>query len=113
MAHIHLSTVLVILGVIAFINVFFGYWRANTRRLSKQWLLAIHIPVPISIILRMSFLGWSWPLLPAFVGAFAIGQFAGGQIRKALKRQKVELTSFMALDFFKVCVGLGKSLVSS
>jgi hypothetical protein len=100
-----------ILSSVAFINGFFGYWRSNVRRLSPQWLLAIHIPVPIAIALRLVFLGWSWVLLPAFVAAFAIGQFGGGQVRRLLRRAQVRLTSFLPLDAFRASMFFGKSLV--
>ena len=101
MALVGLKTIAVLI-VVALINVFFGYWRSNTARFSKEWMLAIHIPVPIAIILRLSFLGWNWLLLPAFVGAFAIGQFAGGQVRRLLQKQRRKLTSFLLLDLFRV-----------
>ncbi len=102
-----------ILSSVAFINVFFGYWRSNVRRLSPQWLLAVHIPVPIAIALRLIFLGWSWVLLPAFVAAFAIGQFGGGQIRRLLKKAQVRLTSCLPVDAFRASIFFGKSLVRS
>jgi hypothetical protein len=101
---------IIILIVIAVINIFFGYWRSNTRKLTFQWILAIHVPVPIAIILRLSFLGWNWMLLPAFIGAFALGQFIGGQLRKVFKKLRVDLTSFLILDVIRVVGGLKKSL---
>lgn len=62
--------------------------------------MAIHIPVPIAIILRLVFLGWNWFFLPIFVGAFAIGQFSGGQFRTVLKKQGIPLTSVLIVDVF-------------
>ena len=107
MSSLSLAAVIV-LAVVLLINVFFGYWRSNTKRLSPQWIMAIHIPVPFSIVLRLLFLGWSWLLLPAFVAAFALGQFIGGQLRKVLKRERVKQTSFLALDVFRVIRSAGK-----
>ncbi len=104
MSSISVATIPV-LSSVAFINVFFGYWRSNVRRLSPQWILAIHIPVPIAIGLRLAFLGWSWALVPAFVVAYAIGQFGGGQMRRLLRRARVRLTSFLVLDLFRASVG--------
>ena len=101
---------IIILIVIAVINIFFGYWRSNTRKLTLQWILAIHIPVPIAIVLRLSFLGWNWMLLPAFIGVFALGQFTGGLLRKVFKKLKVDLTSFLILDAIRVVGGSRKSL---
>jgi hypothetical protein len=61
------------------VNIPFGYWRASVPKKSKQWFLAIHIPVPIVIALRLvsgiGFALWSYPLM---VGAFFLGQLAGG-----------------------------------
>lgn len=50
------------------INIFFGYWRANTRKLSLQWIAAIHVPVPIAIDKRFLLLGWDWVLIPNLRG---------------------------------------------
>jgi len=95
-------TTIIILIAIALINLFFGYWRAATRRLSLQWILAIHIPVPVAILLRLSFLGWSWLMLPTFVAAFAIGQYSGSLVRIVLKKQPVQLTSFLMVDLLRI-----------
>jgi hypothetical protein len=64
-------------------------------------MMSIHIPVPIAIILRLSFFGWNWFLLPAFVAAFTVGQLSGGQLRKELKKQPIQLTSFLIIDAFR------------
>ena len=81
------------------INIFFGYWRANTKRFTLQWILAIHIPVPIAIGLRLALLGWNWYLLPAFVLDYAAGQFLGSKIRAWMgKQDDVQLTSFLPGD---------------
>ena len=90
--------VLVILSIFL-INVLFGYWRANTKKLSVQWMMSIHVPVPITIALRLSLLGWSWTLLPAFVAAFAAGQYAGGKLRCYFAgREHTRLTSCLVVD---------------
>ncbi len=102
-----------VLSSVALINVFFGYWRSNVKKLSFPWILAVHIPVPISIALRLAFLGWSWLLLPAFVAAFAIGQFSGGQLRRLLKKARVQLTSFLATDVYRAAPYLAKSISES
>jgi len=96
-------TILLVLICIFLINIPFGYWRSNTRRLSIQWLLAIHIPVPIAIGLRLSLIGWSWILLPAFVAAFAAGQYTGGKIRHHLaKQQHLQISSCLVIDLVRV-----------
>ena len=63
------------------INIPFGYWRARVRRFSPQWLLAIHIPIPMVITCRYLFgLGWQLITFPLFFGAFFAGQFVGGKL---------------------------------
>ncbi len=36
-----------------FINIPSGYWRAGVKNFSLQWFWAVHIPVPIIILLRI------------------------------------------------------------
>ena len=94
-----------VLAAIILINLFFGYWRSNTKKLSLQWIMAVHIPVPVAIGLRFAFFGWSWLLLPAFVGAYTLGQFTGGRLRRLLaKREKIQLGSFLPKDLISVLV---------
>ncbi|MEN8155495.1 MAG: hypothetical protein ABFS10_00970 [Bacteroidota bacterium] len=70
--------------IVFLINLPFGYWRANTKRFSAQWFLAIHIPVPMVIALRIfSDIGFGFTTYPVLVGAFFLGQFSGGLVRKA------------------------------
>ncbi len=68
------------------LNLPFGYFRANEEKLSKRWFLAIHLPVPFVIALRiLSGLGWQFITFPVMIGAFFGGQLAGGwflQFRK-------------------------------
>ena len=67
------------------VNIPFGYWRARVRRFSPQWLLAIHLPIPIVVSCRY-FLGIGWQLInfPLFIGAFKAGQFAGGMLQRLI-----------------------------
>jgi hypothetical protein len=68
------------------INLPFGYWRASVRKLSRQWFLAVHLPVPLVIALRIySGLGWKLMSLPVLVGAFFLGQFVGGRLRNIIQ----------------------------
>ena len=69
-------------AVIAAMNVPFGYWRAAVRKFSVPWFLAVHVPVPLAIGLRLaSGLGWRLVTLPLFVAAFFSGQMVGGRVR--------------------------------
>jgi hypothetical protein len=64
------------------INLPFGYWRASMKKFSTQWFLAVHLPVPLVIALRIfSGLGWKLISFPVLVGAFFLGQFVGGKVR--------------------------------
>jgi hypothetical protein len=76
---------------VAALNVPFGFWRAGTRRFTLPWFLAVHVPVPIVVGLRIAIgLGWRLSTLPLFVSAFFAGQFLGGRIHRAwARRQRV------------------------
>ncbi|MET0626106.1 MAG: hypothetical protein ABW250_24440 [Pyrinomonadaceae bacterium] len=64
------------------LNLPFGYWRASSKKFGRQWMLAVHLPVPLVIALRIfSGLGWKLMSLPVLVGAFFLGQFVGGKVR--------------------------------
>jgi hypothetical protein len=92
----------VLLTVFA-LNIVFGYWRSNTRRFALQWFMAVHIPVPLSIGLRVWFLGWSWFIVRLFVAAFFAGQYIGGMTRRHLNKLHPGcLGSFLLLDVVKV-----------
>lgn len=68
------------------INLPFGYWRASVRRLSTQWFLAVHLPVPLVIALRIfSGLGFQLISFPILIGAFFLGQFVGGKVRHLIE----------------------------
>ena len=61
------------------LNLPFGIWRARSRKFSRSWFLAVHVPVPGVIALRIfSGLGWRFVTFPVLVGAFFAGQFLGG-----------------------------------
>jgi hypothetical protein len=68
------------------INLPFGYWRASVRKLSRQWFLAVHIPVPLVIALRVfSGLGFQLVSFPVMIGGFFLGQFVGGKVRHLIE----------------------------
>ncbi|MCB0750038.1 MAG: hypothetical protein KDC52_01045, partial [Ignavibacteriae bacterium] len=39
--------------IVFIINLPFGYWRSTVPKFSLKWFLAIHLPVPIIILLRI------------------------------------------------------------
>lgn len=64
------------------LNLPFGYWRAGTRKFSWGWILAIHLPVPLVVLLRIySGLGWQLVSFPVLIGAFFLGQACGARLR--------------------------------
>ncbi len=68
------------------VNLPFGYWRASVPKMSGRWFLAVHIPVPLVVALRIfSGLGWKWMSFPVLVGAFFLGQFVGGRLRNIIQ----------------------------
>jgi len=76
-----LGVMLWIVGLFIFVlNLPLGYWRARVQRFSAQWILAIHLPVPIVVACRIySGLGWHVTTFPVMIGAFFLGQFVGGK----------------------------------
>jgi len=78
----HLHHPLTVAALVAVLNVPFGFWRAGTTKFSLPWFLAVHVPVPLAIGLRLAAgLGWRLTTLPLFVAAFFTGQFLGGRLR--------------------------------
>ena len=68
-------------GIVFAMNLPFGFWRSRVRKFSWQWILAIHLPVPIIVALRIySGLGFHLISFPVLIGAFCLGQYAGGKL---------------------------------
>ncbi|HID43526.1 MAG TPA: hypothetical protein EYP30_07120 [Archaeoglobaceae archaeon] len=73
--------------IVFLLNLPFGYWRANTKKFSREWFLSIHVPIPFVVAIRiLSGLGWRLVTFPVLVGAFFTGQFLGGKIYGLKKR---------------------------
>jgi hypothetical protein len=90
------------IGVFLF-NIPFGYWRANVRKYTLQWVLAIHIPVPFIIIYRFnSNIGFHWSTYIFFVAAFFLGQLTGGKIYEWRRKMlKSPITSCLFMDVYR------------
>jgi hypothetical protein len=58
------------------ITVPFGAYRSTVRRLSAQWFLAIHLPVPLILLLRLAS-GHTSRIIPLLVVAAVVGQLLG------------------------------------
>lgn len=101
MSNMNLLSVAIIVFIL---NVPFGYWRANTRKFSRQWFLSVHIPVPIIIALRIfAGLGWRFITFLILIGVFFLGQFLGGMLRLFFaKYMRAQITSCLFLDLVKI-----------
>ncbi len=58
------------------LNLPFGAWRSATRRFSKLWFLAVHLPVPVVLLARVA-TDLSARLIPVLVVAAVAGQVLG------------------------------------
>ncbi len=83
-------------AVIVFFLAFpFGFWRAKSRFKSKNWMLAIHIPVFFIILLRIYnkihyHIDFSWWSVLYNIIAFMSAQFLAGLLftRFIVQRRK-------------------------
>ena len=65
------------------LNLPFGYWRAGCRKLSFAWFVAIHVPVILTIGLRLGLgIPFRFVTLPLYVLAFIGGQFLGAWLQR-------------------------------
>jgi len=86
--------------IVLILNIPFGYWRANVRKLSLQWILAIHIPVPLIIMLRiLTDIGFQWYTFVILIAMFFLGQQLGTYIHKIIKKGSLrEISSCLIMD---------------
>jgi len=86
--------------IVFILNLPFGYWRANEKKLSPRWFLSIHAPVPLVIAIRvLSGLGWQFITFPIMIGAFFGGQFVGGKLHRwRSNRSGAQVSSCLVLD---------------
>jgi hypothetical protein len=71
------------------LNIPFGFWRHGTTRFTLPWFLAVHLPVPMVIILRvLSTLGFRFTTFPVLIASFFLGQFVGGKLHQVWKWRK-------------------------
>ncbi len=67
--------------IVFLLNLPFGYLRSNATKFSRQWMMAVHVPVPFVFVLRI-LSGLSWTAIPLLVLSDVAGQIAGGKLRK-------------------------------
>lgn len=94
---------LIITTLLVFIlNIPFGYWRANVSQFSVQWFLAIHIPVPFIVALRLlSGIGFAWYTYLFLVGAFFLGQKFGSFSMKRIHKHCHQDSSCLVMDLLR------------
>jgi hypothetical protein len=73
----------------------FGFWRVKTAFRSRDWMLAIHIPVIIIILLRIYNkryynIGFSWESVGYNIVAFFTAQYLAGKIYKWYIKNKTK-----------------------
>ncbi|MEI6564384.1 MAG: hypothetical protein WCO42_08795 [bacterium] len=84
--YIHLLSA--VAAVVFVFNIPFGFWRDSVRKYSLPWILAIHLPIPFIIGLRIvSGLGWHFRTFPVIIGSFFLGQFLGGRLHRVWRRK--------------------------
>jgi len=92
---------LILITILVFVfNIPFGYWRANVKKFSTQWALAIHIPVPFIVAARIfSNIGFAWYTYVFLVSAFFGGQKFGAYLynKRKLKNKPVSSNLFRDL----------------
>ena len=76
-----MTTINELMLVVFIINLPFGYMRSKAAKFSRQWMMAIHLPVPFVFLLRI-FSGLNWTVIPLLVLSDVAGQLAGGKLGK-------------------------------
>ena len=84
----HSLQVLALVAIaVLMLNIPFGYWRAGCDKFSAAWLVAVHAPVPLVVLLRIgSGMGWRLSTFPVMIAAYFAGQYLGGAARSTLSR---------------------------
>jgi len=96
-------TRLILIAILVFIfNIPFGYWRANVKRFSVQWFLAIHIPVPFIVGLRLlSGIGFAWYTYVFLVAGFFLGQQFGSVLMAWIHKRCHQESSCLVMDLIR------------
>jgi len=83
-----LSHILIVAFLTFLVNIPFGYWRAKLKKLSKEWFLAVHLPVPLIVLFRILFgVHLNIPTFIVFVISFFIGQRVGIILNRYIERK--------------------------
>lgn len=71
-------TPLALIAVAFLANLPMGYWRSMTRKYSPKWFLAVHLTIPLIILVRIK-LGLDYSFIPFSFAAAIAGQLSGGK----------------------------------
>jgi hypothetical protein len=96
-------TKLILITILVFLlNIPFGYWRANVKRFSTQWFLAIHIPVPFVVAMRiLGGIGFGWETYLFMVAGYFLGQQIGSMLMKRIHRYCHQESSCLFMDLIR------------
>ncbi|OYT17570.1 MAG: hypothetical protein B7C24_01895 [Bacteroidetes bacterium 4572_77] len=99
---LNIWNIILIMSLIVFTNIPFGYWRFKVKNLSFQWFAAVHIPIPFIFLFRIYLkVDHSWVNTPLMVLSFLTGQYMGIQVHKLLKK-RINTSSWIFVDLWKV-----------
>lgn len=65
--------------IVFIINLPFGYVRSRSKKFSKRWIVAVHIPIPFVFLLRV-ISGFNWTVIPFVILSDIAGQIIGGKL---------------------------------
>jgi hypothetical protein len=102
------NTLILTALIVGILNVPFGYWRANVKRFSIQWFLAIHIPVPFIVALRLlSGIGFAWYTYVFLVAGYFLGQQLGSLVRIWIHASCNFRSSCLVMDLYRCAADPG------
>ncbi len=77
------QNLIIVLVLVFILNLPFGYWREGVKKFSIYWFLAVHLPIPVVVFLRLYFeLGFQWWTYPFMIAVFFGGQWFGAFFRR-------------------------------
>jgi len=106
-----LIRLLVVTLAVLTLNIPFGYWRESVRKFSFAWVLAIHLPVPLVVLMRIyGGIGFAFHTYLLLITAFFIGQYVGVRLHRRMARTLgAPLSSCMVMDVWRRTSSAGGS----
>jgi len=103
-----ISHVLLVAFLTFLVNIPFGYWRAKLKPLSKEWFLAVHLPVPLIVVFRLLFgVHLNIPTFIVFVIFFFLGQKFGILLNRWLEGKIGQTSKSLLNDLMLLFKGKG------